>query len=174
MTLPTTFLTKKRKILVQLSVSDAEYDDLSPKGSIDVGIRELIDEINAAEGWVTTSSCGGRVSVFLEGRREEDNDGEWKEDGEAEDRKTTAKIGGKGGGGHWLFVSHDPVDPTVPSSSLAEKLGMSSLTASSPGMSSSRRLIHFKFEPMVLFLLYTTISLTLQINTNNPDRSYIF
>lgn len=42
---------------------------MSPKGTVDAGIRELIDVINGVEGLVTTSSCAGRVSVFLEGSR---------------------------------------------------------------------------------------------------------
>lgn len=36
---------------------------------MDAGIRDLIDEINAVDGLVTTSSCAGRISVFLEGQR---------------------------------------------------------------------------------------------------------
>ncbi|KAG5927298.1 hypothetical protein E4U53_002888, partial [Claviceps sorghi] len=56
----TGFAAKKTKILDQLAVPEAEYTDASPKGTIDAGIRELIDEINAAEGFVTTSSCAGR------------------------------------------------------------------------------------------------------------------
>jgi tRNA wybutosine-synthesizing protein 3 len=67
--LPPSFIRKKAKILSQLAVPAAEYDDLSPKGSIDDGIRDLIDEINACEAFVTTSSCAGRVSVFLEGQK---------------------------------------------------------------------------------------------------------
>ena len=67
--LPQAFLAKKKTILDQLSVPVSEYDDLSPKGSIDVGIRDLIDEINQIEGCVTTSSCSGRASVFLEGKK---------------------------------------------------------------------------------------------------------
>lgn len=61
------FSQKKAKILSQLAVPETEYSDLSPKGSVDAGIRNLIDEINALEGVVTTSSCAGRVSVYLEG-----------------------------------------------------------------------------------------------------------
>src|SRR5689334_16583600 len=38
--------------------------DKSPKGNVDDGVWELINEINAVEGLVTTSSCAGRVSCF--------------------------------------------------------------------------------------------------------------
>ena len=46
------------------------YRDKSPKGSVDEGIRELINEINSYEGLVTTSSCAGRVSIFVDGGAE--------------------------------------------------------------------------------------------------------
>jgi tRNA wybutosine-synthesizing protein 3 len=38
---------------------------------VDAQIRDLIAEINAYEGFVTTSSCAGRVAVFVEGPRPE-------------------------------------------------------------------------------------------------------
>ncbi|PCH00119.1 tRNA wybutosine-synthesizing protein [Penicillium occitanis (nom. inval.)] len=63
------FLARKSKILSDLSVPDAEYTDLSPKGSVDEGIRDLIRDINALDGLVTTSSCAGRVSIFVEGSK---------------------------------------------------------------------------------------------------------
>lgn len=38
--------------------------DSSPKGSIDVPIRDLVAILNDIEGLVTTSSCSGRISIF--------------------------------------------------------------------------------------------------------------
>jgi tRNA wybutosine-synthesizing protein 3 len=67
--LPASFTRRKALILSQLSVPAAQYADRSPKGSIDEGVRDLIEGINAREGWVTTSSCAGRVSVFVEGAK---------------------------------------------------------------------------------------------------------
>lgn len=181
-TLPNSFLRKKVKILHDLAVPSETYDDLSPKGSVDEGIRDLIDEINGLEGFVTTSSCAGRVSVFLEGskgpskvdKNERGGDGEGDEDGErslggqsiAETagetvqesvQETRAGVGGKGGGGRWLFVSHEriPLPPHNATSSIQEDL-VSKLGMKLPGSSTSvaefgpgRRNIHFKFEPMV-------------------------
>jgi len=69
--LPQTFITKKQHILKQISVPTEQYHDLSPKGSIDEGIRDLITWINGCSGWVTTSSCAGRISVFAEGRKKD-------------------------------------------------------------------------------------------------------
>lgn len=208
-------------MLAQLSLPDEEYEDLSPKGTVDAGIRDLIGEINAREGLVTTSSCAGRVSVFLEGRRKASGAGAGRggaagsgdggaadgiagepllpghpfavdEEGAAamggdtdilgkkeeseqqrqfgddvggdEEVRTVAGIGGKGGGGRWLFVSHDPVETNGKLDSepniVAALLGLeepifdgrdgSSAEEMSGGES---RLIHFKFEPMVSDLL---------------------
>jgi tRNA wybutosine-synthesizing protein 3 len=165
MPLPPSFLAKKKRILLQLAVPISQYDDLSPKGSVDEGILELIGEINAVEGCVTTSSCAGRVSVFLEGKKssqsepnEEDGDGGKNEllDGEevidgAGARETKAGVGGKGGGGRWLFVSHDAVDIEKHTSDLAGYLGMRRRDGDVTMQGNARevRFIHFKFEPMV-------------------------
>ncbi len=170
------FRARKREILDRLAVPTADYTDASPKGSVDEGIRHLITEINRREGLVTTSSCAGRVSVFLEGRKKapaaaaragslsagakpEDDDGEDDEDGEpARSTARLASAGGKGGGGSWLFVSHDPIDvseqsPADASSRWEALFGLGQSTDGvEPGDSGARdseRLIHFKFEPMV-------------------------
>ncbi|KUI65536.1 tRNA wybutosine-synthesizing protein 3 [Cytospora mali] len=210
--IPPSFTRRKQAILDQLSVPDEDYTDLSPKGTIDAGIRDLIDEINALDGLVTTSSCGGRVSVFLEGRRggkggellpghylavmdgEDGEGGEREEvageDGDGDDEgvdvenlrepavvageagggggggggTTVAGVGGKGGGGRWLYVSHDPVEthgkldcePNI----VAALLGMEEpIFDGREGISAAEmsggesRLIHFKFEPMILHVL---------------------
>lgn len=156
---------------------------------MDAGIRDLIDEINAVDGLVTTSSCAGRVSVFLEGQKRgtapagamaEEGEGQLQlpghpqadlmdeqEEGGAGEAgvmlpppPTLAGVGGKGGGGKWLFVSHDPVqmegkldsEPNI----VRALLGMEDPIfdgregSEAEGMSDgASRLIHFKFEPMV-------------------------
>lgn len=114
---------------------DSDYTDLSPKGSVDEGIRNLIDEINVIDGLVTTSSCAGRVSVFLEGRKSLEA---------GQEVGQIATPGGKGGGGAWLLVSHDPIK----GKGWVDELGLSDENEQSK-TSASRRLIHFKFEPMV-------------------------
>lgn len=158
MAIPQSFTSKKRIILSKLAIPAEDYDDLSPKGSIDVGIRELIDEINESEGWVTTSSCAGRVSVFLEGERKPAGlESEKIERSEQNGRESLAGVGGKGGGGKWLFVSHDPI--TLDAECIAgftQMLGMvragkvEPQKETSDGISGSR-FVHFKFEPMVKF-----------------------
>ena len=40
--------------------------DISKKGSIDVGISDLVNYINSQNDYFTTSSCSGRISIFSE------------------------------------------------------------------------------------------------------------
>ncbi|KAI1079661.1 methyltransferase TYW3-domain-containing protein [Whalleya microplaca] len=169
---PPNFTQRKSRILEQLSIPDSEYTDASPKGSVDAGIRDLIDEINRLDGFVTTSSCAGRVSVFVEGQKAGPEGREDEESASAETREAAARqpklagVGGKGGGGAWLFVSHDPVslDETRPASGLEALLGLSG--PRDAGLASGHeldvdiaaaRLIHFKFEPMILHVLTASL-----------------
>ncbi len=169
--LPLSFVCKKENILAQLAVPATEYDDLSPKGSIDEGIRDLIDEINCCEGFVTTSSCAGRISVFAEGQKKGDSsenvsvgdsqlgNGAQEDhvDGDEDVAGTDivpvklAGVGGKGGGGRWLFVSHEPVSIEGLKEDTSSFLGMKRPqdAASRVRLFREERLIHFKFEPMV-------------------------
>ncbi|GAB1312176.1 hypothetical protein MFIFM68171_02386 [Madurella fahalii] len=174
-----TFSLRKQRILSQLSVPDAEYIDASPKGSVDEGIRELIGRINAREGLVTTSSCAGRVSVYLEGRRRGSNgmgegeaEGDVDADGEGGGDRDGSRqgvvaagsaVGGKGGG-EWLFISHDPVTvPVEGDGGYGAILGFEAGVLASVGEGSeqgvgpSSRLIHFKFEPMILHVLTASL-----------------
>ncbi|ODA83606.1 hypothetical protein RJ55_02121 [Drechmeria coniospora] len=147
----TEFAARKNKILQQLAVPDGEYLDASPKGSVDEGIRHLIDEINGADGLVTTSSCAGRVSVFLEGRKTPGDEHERRP------REQVAGVGGKGAGGTWLYVSHEPVACADGEALRAwtEALAFAEPSSSSAGGHEPHdgRLIHFKFEPMILHIL---------------------
>lgn len=139
------FQARKNEILSQLAVPTAEYTDASPKGSVDEGIRHLIAELNGHEGLVTTSSCAGRVSVFLEGAKKKA--GAQDQPG---DEARLASAGGKGGGA-WLYVSHDPIDVAQVrdgSSSWAAFLGVDAPVGEGTARD-DERLVHFKFEPMV-------------------------
>jgi tRNA wybutosine-synthesizing protein 3 len=146
-TMKSRFDVKKGRILEQIQVPDDAYTDLSPKGSIDEPIRSLIDDINRLDGLVTTSSCSGRISVFLEGRKKNE---ESDEDGDS----ARAGPGGKGGGGSWLFVSHYPVE--MPDDAKEKFHFMDLFDVGSPNQtwdvpSPDDRFIHLKFEPMVGF-----------------------
>ncbi|RVX69385.1 hypothetical protein B0A52_06981 [Exophiala mesophila] len=111
------FAAKKSKILAQLAQSENEYADNSPKGSVDEQIVDLIDEINSYEGLVTTSSCAGRVAVFVEGGAGQETitssrEGATQEAPEllrGKEQGTVKTSPGGKGGGQWLYVSHDPI-----------------------------------------------------------------
>lgn len=148
--IPTTFTRKKAKILQDLSLPDTEYNDKSPKGSIDEGIRELIDEVNAYDGLVTTSSCAGRISVFLEGR------GKAREVGSGEDEVESSGVPGGKVGGKFLFVSHEPIcfseDGRLRQFTEIFDGGEATHAdgnAVSQPWNPTQRLVRFAFEPMV-------------------------
>ena len=145
-TVPTGFASRKHNILQALSVPDKDYKDLSPKGSVDEGIKELITSINAIDGLVTTSSCAGRVSVFLEGKKIHPNT-PTIEQSQVEGHAARSK----GLGGSWLFISHDPISISLPDRH--ENISPSELFhLTVPPLvpeSSDLRLIKFQFEPMV-------------------------
>lgn len=127
--MPANFHDRKAKVLADLSTPDEQYQDLSPKGSVDAGIRELISEINSLPEYVTTSSCAGRIAVYLEGAK------------------------GAKGGGKWLFTSHDPVDLPTDEGECFSILGISRGNPTTPEETADSRFVHFKFEPLVSALL---------------------
>ena len=160
------FTRKKNNILSQLAVSEDEYSDRSVKGTIDEPISDLISEINAYDGLVTTSSCSGRISVFLEGKSEGDHE-DGRPDAEVsggnDDQEDTFRSPGKKAekkrkGGKWLYMNHAALDPeSVRSASTSASLhDLFGLKLSGNGSShkpcpspTSTRFVHFKFEPMV-------------------------
>jgi tRNA wybutosine-synthesizing protein 3 len=164
--LPASFRRKKRSILESLSRPLDAYTDFSPKGSVDVQIREFVNEINALPGLVTTSSCAGRVSVFAEGkkrnRRERRQLGKSSDisrgDGDDDARDDNDDTGDLAdGGGKWLFVSHDPVDIEGARNGWHDFFGLTrpsfngKPTENAPVFDfAESKIIHFKFEPMVL------------------------
>ncbi|PKY01931.1 hypothetical protein P168DRAFT_256873 [Aspergillus campestris IBT 28561] len=181
--IPSIFESRKRKILAELSVPDAEYTDLSPKGSVDVAIRDLIREINDVPGLVTTSSCAGRISVFLEGRKkvkqtqQQQLQQQTQEEGEAGGQARQFVPSGGKGAGRWLFVSHDPLLEGEESegrwrgeagsfSSLHELFGMVKGDGRPPrvgGDGSGKggrapRLVRFHYDPMILHIMTATLN----------------
>jgi tRNA wybutosine-synthesizing protein 3 len=169
--IPPAFAARKSKILSDLSVPDAEYTDLSPKGSVDEGIRDLIRDINGLDGLVTTSSCAGRTSVFVEGskksksktatpNKQDDNAVKQAEDAAERAGQKFAVSGGKGEG-RWLFVSHDPVSPETLADPERRPVSYHALFGLEPGDGIPRttasenengvRLVRFHYDPMVRF-----------------------
>jgi tRNA wybutosine-synthesizing protein 3 len=144
------FDAKKARILSTLAVPDENYTDASPKGSVDEGIRELVHQINGNPGFVTTSSCSGRIAVYLEGRSTQSASTD--ADISRENATTPALSSSGKGGGKWLFTSHDQVDLV----GLDQQSSTYSLLGFDPGSDirypkgiGDERFVHFKFEPMV-------------------------
>ena len=180
--LPKAFTAKKARIIEDLGKEG--YSDKSLKGSVDEGVKEVIALLNGVEGWVSTSSCGGRVSVFVEGPKRLD---EVVANGEGEDReeevavvdgeeteveddqhdhevgkgKVKTGIGGKGGG-RWLYVSHDllPLPAEHEAQPYMKLFGLEPASSTSfphslPGK--APRLIHLSFSPLILHILSATL-----------------
>lgn len=111
------FLRRKEQILASL--------DRSPKGSLDAPITELLAWLNAQSSVVTTSSCSGRISVFLG----------------ASDPSSSK-------GGQWLLISHEALgDATATWARVTEDLQRRSGTA---GEGLRGTLASLLLEPFVL------------------------
>ncbi|PYH45384.1 tRNA wybutosine-synthesizing 3 family protein [Aspergillus saccharolyticus JOP 1030-1] len=164
---PEAFKLRKGKILAELSIPDAEYTDLSPKGSVDEGIRELIGNINTLPGLVTTSSCAGRISVFLEGRKKQRQQ-QQPSTLEVQQRQFVPS-GGKGAG-KWLYVSHDPLqeygaqqggeEDNDNNKPLHRLFGMIPGDGKPPKLTENGqapRLVRFSYEPMILHIMAATL-----------------
>ncbi len=59
------------------ALSAQEYRDKSKKGSVDVQILPLLDIINAHPDYYSTSSCAGRITLFVEPSSLKKYDGRW-------------------------------------------------------------------------------------------------
>ncbi|KAH9253606.1 hypothetical protein BASA81_008442 [Batrachochytrium salamandrivorans] len=120
------FEQRKRSGIEAISVCEL---DKSPKGSVDLPIRDLVNLINLHRDYCTTSSCSGRISLFHTGGEE-----------------TTAK-----GRGFWFLALHRSLEsPTELERALATGL------AANPSPSS---ITLFKHEPFVLHVLCRTVPL---------------
>ncbi|QLL33662.1 hypothetical protein HG536_0E05730 [Torulaspora globosa] len=129
------FDQKKASILAEIRSSQP---DLSPKGDIDVLCYPIMDLINSHSDMVTTSSCSGRLSIFLEGTKQHNG---------------VQKSGGKGEGGRWLYVTHncdevtgwlDKIDPE------SYCYVQDDLLSAAKDSDSSKRLLLYKYEPFIL------------------------
>ncbi|KAJ3188246.1 hypothetical protein HDU85_005396 [Gaertneriomyces sp. JEL0708] len=112
--------------------------DKSPKGSIDEHAKPLLGAINQCQDLVTTSSCSGRIAVYV--------------DASPNNLEKVRK------GGVWLSVSHDPLPNE--SSSLWQALFPNHSTTSQTLQFCSNAtlklddpIVYFKFEPFILHVL---------------------
>lgn len=187
--LPPQFLAKKQAILSHLALDPRDYEDKSPKGSVDVQILDLIRLINGVDGWVTTSSCAGRVAVFVEGPKKTRSGqdlatatkdahggsdvvagaaGTTEEDffegagGQPGEVQVKTAPGGKGGG-HWLYVSHDPLPAPPNATDSSQEHWTTAFNLSRPlnisvGKSTNPpRLVHLSYSPLILHVLCASL-----------------
>jgi tRNA wybutosine-synthesizing protein 3 len=156
--MPASFARKKEAILAHLSVPAGDYQDRSLKGSVDDEIRDLIDEINTYEGLVTTSSCAGRIAVFLEGEKGRGGPGGNHYDGSSWLSSWSSSAGK--GDGSFLFTSHAPLDPGSTPRSLTETFQLKLVPPEEFGathVGPGSRMIRFAFEPMILHVMAASL-----------------
>lgn len=128
------FEQKKQHILNGLNLTNEGSPDTSPKGSIDLKCLPIINLINSKKNMVTTSSCSGRVSVYLQGRKLQS--------------LGTFSEGSKGNEGHWLFITHDPENVSNWSRNL-KFMQVNQNSIRDVSISDSRHIL-YKFEPFIL------------------------
>jgi tRNA wybutosine-synthesizing protein 3 len=135
----TIFNERKRRILEKLL---SDEPDLSPKGTPDDDILELLELINASEGYVSTSSCSGRVVVFLDADK----------DGQGDNAK-----------GRWLMNRHSPFHEQLENASIQELyallFGTSKIGRAWVSTERLSRVITLKFEPLVLSMAMNLLTM---------------
>ena len=160
------FLQKKQSIL-------NSNIDLSPKGSIDALCIPIIKLINDnSDDMVTTSSCSGRLSVFVEGVKAKPQTKQLENTApkaaaeqssqSPEEAVTSAlleyKLGGKGDGGEWLYITHNVDEVTgwlqkVQSSKRTIRFLSDDKETETDNIDmTTKRLILYKFEPLILHI----------------------
>ncbi len=107
----------RRKLATLRALQEPEYTDLSPKGSLDPPIVNLVESINRNPAFFTTSSCSGRIAVF-QGRNakltgisamDEKQISDLDDSGGAESRPSNIEVNNVSKGGDWLLVQHSTV-----------------------------------------------------------------
>ncbi|OQV07716.1 hypothetical protein CLAIMM_12111 [Cladophialophora immunda] len=176
---PASFAAKKSQILAHLDQPAGEYTDNSPKGTVDAQIRDLIDEINQYEGLVTTSSCAGRVAVFVEGPRAGGRgDGARKRGGAAQDGQ-----GGQDGedaaepwdlqdrdGEREREGGTDGLSVGATGKGRGEKTTTSTSTSTSPGGKGGGRWLYVSHDPIPMPASASTASAGVK-NTSEATKS---
>lgn len=129
--LDSNFEQRKRKILDGLQFeSKTENPDKSPKGFIDEPIIPLIACINDTNTFYTTSSCSGRISLFLQ------------------EKLINIK---SQKGGEWLLISHNLI--TSEQITNAINCYLNKVNLITDNLSSSKFVeISLKFEPFILHI----------------------
>jgi tRNA wybutosine-synthesizing protein 3 len=155
------FDSKKQHILNQISLTDESNPDASPKGTLDIPLIPLISLINDHQDMFTTSSCSGRVSVFLEGEKGAQILG-----------KSHEKLGGKGEGGRWLFVTHKVGELDGDWWTKVKSCEVEIRDNGSTSLPSPRRYVLYKFEAMILHVKCRNFSSASKLYTAAMDCGF--
>lgn len=156
MVLPS-FVDLKRKTLEALYGLDRnmKYNhallmDKSPKGSVDEGIRSLVDLINAHPSFSTLSSCSGRISLFDPNHAATSV---ISKDDELVDQYMDSSTGK--GHGAWIISSHAKISFQNLKASLDEH----------SRNSNSNHALLFKHEPLLLHVAASNMNRARQLFT---------
>ncbi len=86
------FDAQKEKYLKELASAKR---DRSKKGDVDTEIVPLLDAINAQDDYYTTSSCAGRIDLFVEPASGKKHEGDWRfvSHAEAKEKELLAALG---------------------------------------------------------------------------------
>ena len=124
------FESRKLKVLSALQLDpNTDNPDKSPKGFIDEPIIELISCINGTDKYYTTSSCSGRISLFLQ------------------ENKIKQK------GGEWLMISHNYINHHSIENAINSYKNKILQQNNTPNVSISNFMeISLKFEPFILHI----------------------
>ncbi|KAI8990168.1 methyltransferase TYW3-domain-containing protein [Pilobolus umbonatus] len=163
----TAFNIRKQQVVSSLVEHvDPERRDKSPKGFIDEPILDLMHLINLHPAYYTTSSCSGRVAIYCEGVRKD------------EEEVKTSK------GGRWLYVSHDPIDIPVDNRDIndgviqllfgdeSDKVIMDKDCRYNGHLLLKRQMIYFKFEPLILHIEASSYETAMQLLTMAHQLGY--
>eukprot|EP01063_Lacrimia_lanifica_P001551 TRINITY_DN1078_c0_g1_i1.p1 TRINITY_DN1078_c0_g1~~TRINITY_DN1078_c0_g1_i1.p1 ORF type:complete len:298 (+),score=61.05 TRINITY_DN1078_c0_g1_i1:56-949(+) len=156
-----------RKAAVQRELASASVDR-SPKGTVDNRCWPMIDFLNSCEQYVTTSSCSGRVAMWLDppkadSGKADDNDHDDDDDG-ADNVPVLPEASGagkKGRGGRWLHVTHDlPVlaDFTAALDKYVAECSPDASTSPSPF-----GVVWVRFEPYILHVQARSLAAASQL-----------
>jgi len=125
--------------------------DKSPKGSVDEGIRSLVDLLNAHPSFSTLSSCSGRISLFDPNHAASKVPLEEEVEVEVGDNERTNT--GKGYGA-WLITSHARIETSQLINALIEQ-----------AKGNSNHALIFKHEPLLLHVAASNLVRARQLLT---------
>ena len=127
-----TFDARKARARDEIALGDDEAAarDRSRAGRVDARCEAIVREAFASDDFFTTSSCSGRVSVFATRARDARE--------------------GKGEGGTWAYVSHEPARAEEVAAAVARRGGEGAGAEDDEGGGWAKSTLTLRFEPFIL------------------------